>query len=197
MPEDERQHVGPRFIMGTDITLRRLTRDDLPHIRRWLDDSETRALIGATVPMSEEGAAKWFERVDSDPSRVWYVIVDDEDDSVIGEAGLLRLFPEWRTTDMTVIVGEKERRGKGHGSEAGRLLLDFAFNYLGLHRVAIGVVGFNEAALSFWRKLGFQEEGVQRDGYFHAGEFHDFVMMSVLEDDWRKQLGRVAGRGGQ
>ncbi|MCK4409132.1 MAG: GNAT family N-acetyltransferase [Candidatus Eisenbacteria sp.] len=197
MPEDERQHVGPRFIIGAGITLRALTRDDLPHIRRWLDDPELRGLIGATASMTEEGAGKWFERVDSDPSRIWYVIVDDEDDSVIGEAGLLRLFPEWRTTDMTVIVGEKERRGNGRGSEAGRLLLDFAFNYLGLHRVAIGVVGFNEAALSFWRKLGFREEGVQRDGYLHDGVFHDFVMMSVLEDEWREQHGRAVERGGQ
>ncbi len=197
MPEDERQRVGPRFIMGTGITLRRLTRDDLPHIRRWLDDPETRGLIGATAPMSEEDGEKWFERADSDPSRIWYVIVADEDDSVIGEAGLLRLSPEWRTTDMTVIVGEKEQRGKGHGGEAGRLLLDFAFNYLGLHRVAIGVVGFNEAALSFWKKLGFREEGVQRDGYVHDGAFHDFVMMSILEDEWRERYGGAAERGGQ
>ncbi len=189
MPENERQRVGPRFIIGESTTLRRLARDDLPHIRSWLDDPETRALIGATAPMTEEDAGKWFERVDSDPSRIWYVIVADSDDRVIGEAGLLRLSPEWRTTDMTVIVGKKEERGKGHGSEAGRLLLDFAFNYLGLHRVAIGVVGFNEAALSFWKKLGFREEGVQRDGYFRDGAFHDFVMMSILEDEWRERYG--------
>jgi RimJ/RimL family protein N-acetyltransferase len=94
---------------------------------------------------------------------------------------------------MTVIVGERDRRGNGHGSEAGRLLLDLAFNYLGLHRVAIGVVGFNERALSFWRRLGFREEGRQRDGYFHDGAFHDFVMMSVLEEEWRSgDAGRSA-----
>ena len=38
MPDNERQRVGPRFIIGESTTLRRLTRDDLPHIRRWLDD---------------------------------------------------------------------------------------------------------------------------------------------------------------
>ena len=55
--------------------------------------------------------------------------------------------------------------------------------------MAIGVVGFNEMALSFWKGLGFREEGVQRDGYFHDGAFHDFVMMSVLEDEWRERYG--------
>lgn len=187
MSDEQRPRLGPRFIMGTGITLRRLEADDLAHIRRWLDDPELRTLTGATAPMTEEDATKWFARVDRDPSRAWFVIVADEDDRVIGEAGLLRLSAEWRTTDMTVIIGEQADRGKGRGSEAGRLVLDFAFNYLGLHRVAIGVVGFNQAALSFWKKLGFREEGVQRDGYFHDGAFHDFVMMSILEDEWREQ----------
>ena len=185
---DDRRRIGPRFIMGNGITLRRLERGDLTQIREWLCDPELRVLIGATGAMSEDDAENWFARVDADPSRIWYVIVTD-DDRVIGEAGLLRLVPEWRTTDMTVIVGEKDQRGKGFGSEAGRLLLDLAFNYLGLHRVAIGVVGFNEAALSFWKKLGFREEGVQRDGYFHDGTFHDFVMMCILEDEWREYAG--------
>jgi RimJ/RimL family protein N-acetyltransferase len=190
---DERRRIGPRFIMGDGITLRRLERGDLEHIRRWLDDPELRTLIGATAPMSEGEAEKWFEHVDSDPSRIWYAIVTD-DDTVVGEAGLLRLVPEWRTTDMTIIVGEPSQRGKGYGSETGRLLLDFAFNYLGLHRVAIGVVGFNERALSFWKRLGFREEGLQREGYFHDGAFHDFVMMCVLEDEWRGATGAGDGQ---
>jgi len=189
MPDNQIQRIGPRFIMGTGVTLRRLELDDLAHIRRWLEDPELRALIGATAPMSEEDADKWFGLVDSDMSRMWFAVVSDEDDRVIGEAGLLRLSPEWRTTDMTVIIGEAGDRGRGHGTEAGRLLLDLAFNYLGLHRVAIGVVGFNEAALSFWKRLGFREEGLQRDGYFHDGAFHDFVMMCILEGEWRKLYG--------
>ena len=106
------------------------------HIRRWLDDPELRTLIGATAPMTEEDAGKWFECVDGDSSRMWYVIIADDDDSIIGEAGLLRLSPEWRTTDMTVIVGDEDRRGQGHGSEAGRLLLDLAFTF----NIAVAIV---------------------------------------------------------
>jgi len=121
--------------------------------------------------------------------RAWYVIVLDEDDRVIGEAGLIRMFPLWRTTDMSIVIGERDCWRKGYGRETGRLLLDLAFNYFGMHRVAIGVVGFHEQALSFWKSLGFRQEGVQRDGYFHNGGFHDFVMMSLLEDEWRATQG--------
>lgn len=187
MSREERRGVGPRFIMGGRVTLRRIEKSDLPHLRRWLDDPETRALIGETAPISAAQAEAWFDQAGSDPSRVWYMI-ETPDGRVIGECGLLRMFPEWRTTDMSIVIGEKDARGQGYGGEVGRLLLDLAFNYMGFHRVAIGVVGFNAAALRFWERLGFKKEGVQRDGYLHEGAFSDFVMMSIVEDEWRAQV---------
>lgn len=75
--------------------------------------------------------------------------------------------------------------GKGYGTEAGHLLLDYAFERLGFHRISIGVVGFNERALRFWQNLGFKREGVQRDGYYCDGKYSDFIMMSILEDEFK------------
>jgi RimJ/RimL family protein N-acetyltransferase len=51
--------------------------------------------------------------------------------------------------------------------------------------VTVGVVGFNEAALCFYEKVGFKREGVQRDGYYYDHQYHDFIMMSILEDEFR------------
>jgi RimJ/RimL family protein N-acetyltransferase len=55
-----------------------------------------------------------------------------------------------------------------------------------MHRVSLGVVGFNERALRFYEKAGFKRGGIQRDGYFHDHRYHDFVMMSILEDEFRR-----------
>jgi RimJ/RimL family protein N-acetyltransferase len=76
--------------------------------------------------------------------------------------------------------------GKGYGTEAGRLLLKYAFERLKFHRVSIGVVGFNDRAIRFWKSLGFKKEGVQKDGYYCDNEFSDFVMMSILEDQFKR-----------
>jgi RimJ/RimL family protein N-acetyltransferase len=143
-------------------------------------------MIGATEPMGEAEAKAWFEAIASDPSRAWYVIIRDEDDLVIGECGLLRMFPPWRRADMSIVIGERDAWRRGYGTEVGRLLLELAFDYMGFHRVAIGVVGFHEQALRFWERLGFRKEGVERDGYILEGTFHDFIMMSMLEDEWRE-----------
>jgi diamine N-acetyltransferase len=169
--------------------LRPLAREDLVHLRKWLGDAEIRGLIGEVSEMSKEDSERFLEKVRGDAQRTWFMVVVKENNRAIGEAGLLRMDRVWRTTDISVIIWERQEWDKGYGTEAVLLLLDHAFGHLSFHRVAIGVVGFNERALRFWTKIGFKKEGVQRDGYFYDGKYHDFVLMSILEDEFRKLYG--------
>jgi diamine N-acetyltransferase len=173
------------FLVGKRLYLRPLEKADLAHIRAWANDPQVRRLTGEVKPMSEAGAEEFYERMRNDPDRIWFVVVLKEGDRPIGEAGLLRMFPPWRTTDLSIILGDKGAWGQGYGTEAILLLLDYAFGCLNMHRAAIGVVGWNERALAFYEKVGFRREGVQRDGYYHGHEYSDFVMMSILEDEYR------------
>ncbi len=175
MTFDEKSKIKSGFLIGKRVYLRALEKEDLIYIRKWSNDPEIRKLIGEVVSMSQADADKFLERVYSDNTREWFVIVLKEKDRVIGETGLLRMFPAWRTTDISIIIGEKDAWGKGYGTEAILLLLDYAFRCLNFHRVAIGVVGFNKRAISFWKKIGFKKEGVERDGYYYNHKYFDFV----------------------
>ncbi len=153
-------------LKGKRLTLRPLTSDDVLLIQRWSADPELQKLIGETEPMSDADAKQLLQKAREDETLLWFAIEVRATEQVIGEAGLLRIFPAWRTADLTIILGEPAARGRGYGTEAIRLLIDHAFRELRLHRLAIGVVGFNETALAFYEKIGFRREGVQRDGYF-------------------------------
>ncbi|UCC62697.1 MAG: GNAT family N-acetyltransferase [Anaerolineae bacterium] len=181
------QGVRSAFLLGQRVYLRPSEEDDLVCVRKWANDSEVRRLTGEVTPMSQADAEEFLERVRSDENRLWFVVVLKEGDRAIGEAGLLRMFHPWRTTDLSLIIGEKDAWGRGYGSEAIQLLLDYAFGYLGFHRVAVGVAGFNERAIRFYEKVGFRREGVQRDGYYYDYEYHDFIMMSILEHEFREK----------
>lgn len=180
-------------LIGRRVCLRPFRRDDVKYLQKWSNDAELRKLAGEVEPMSQAETEKFYKELRADKDRIWFMIVLKRNDRVIGEAGLLRMFRPWRTTDITIIIGEKDLWGKGYGTEAGRLLLDYAINQLGFHRVSIGVVGFNERALRFWESLGFKKEGVERDGYYCDNKHSDFIMMSILEDEF-KLHGRVVGR---
>ncbi len=180
MPSSE-----PGFLVGKRVLLRPFEKSDLPLTIRWNNDPEIRSLTGEVYPFTSHSAEVWYDRLQEDPGRIWFVIEERETGNPIGECGLLRIFTAWRTTDLTIILGEKSSHGKGYGTEAITLLLDYAFGALAMHRVSIGVVGFNERALAFYEKVGFRREGIQRDGYYYNHQFSDFVMLSILEDEFR------------
>jgi len=177
--------VKTSFLVGERVYLRPFEREDLPSIQAWSNNPEVRCLTGEVRPMSQIGAGECLERVREDRDRVWFVVALREDGRIVGEAGLLRMFPAWRTTDLSLIIGDREAWDQGYGTEAILLLLDYAFGALNFHRVSVGVVGFNQRALRFYRKVGFRQEGIHRDGYFYDHEYHDFVMMNLLEDEYR------------
>lgn len=82
------------------------------------------------------------------------------------------------------LIGEKEHRGKGYGTDAKMLLLDFAFNALGLHKVCSRVFAFNGRSRRYGEKCGYTVEGVLKEQHFHNGEFHDELVMAVFRRDW-------------
>lgn len=102
------------------------------------------------------------------------------------------MFEPWKTTDLTMIIGEKDAWRKGYGSEAITILLDYTFEQLKFHRVALGVVGFNERAIGFYKNIGFKQEGVQREGYFYDNKYSDFIMMSILDKEYEEYKAKRA-----
>ena len=75
--------------------------------------------------------------------------------------------------------------GRGYGTEATRLVRDFAFGPLRLHRLALEVNSFNHAAIAVYERAGFVREGVRRDAIRHEGRWHDVLDMALLESDPR------------
>lgn len=175
-----------KYLEGDRVYLRTLKKSDLEELDSLMDDRETLALTGSVYPNTEKELEEGIERCQSTDSRVWFAIVDKNTHRIIGETGFLRIFMPWRTSDFTLEIWNKDYWGKGIGREVATLMFDYGFNYLNLHRLAIGVVEKNARALRFWERVGFKEEGRQKEGYYSEGRYSDFVMMYLLEDEYRR-----------
>lgn len=83
----------------------------------------------------------------------------------------------------------EESRGKGYGPEAINWALDWAFQCAGLHKVSLGCFAFNHNALELYPRLGFVEEGRERESIFYRRAWYDLVLFSMLEHEWEKLRG--------
>ncbi|KAJ5889658.1 Acyl-CoA N-acyltransferase [Penicillium tannophilum] len=86
---------------------------------------------------------------------------------------------------------KEESRGKGYGPEAINWALDWAFQCAWLHKVSLGCFGFNHHALGLYPRLGFVEEGRERESVFHRRAWYDMVLFSMLEHEWEDLRSKV------
>ena len=170
-------------IRGKKVILREQRPEDAKFFAYWFNRPEIMFQCGFTEPTDEETELRYINEYHRTDDSVWFTITDPEG-GIIGETGLLRMFPAWHQTDLTIIIPDPEKQSKGYGTEAISLILDLAFREYDMHRVSIGVVGLNTEALKFYEKVGFRKEGIQEDGYYYDGKYSDFVMMRILSDEW-------------
>ena len=175
-----------RTVKGTNVILREQREDDAKFFAYWFNQPEVMFKCGFEKPTDEEEEKRYISVYHKSEDARWFTITD-LDGNVIGETGLLRMFPAWRCTDLTIIIPDPKMRHKGYGTEAIRIMLDMAFDRYEMNRVAIGVVGKNTEALAFYKKIGFRQEGIQEQGYYYDGEYSNFVMMRILRSEWKQK----------
>jgi RimJ/RimL family protein N-acetyltransferase len=106
--------------------------------------------------------------------------------NAVGALGLRGINWRSRHAEYWIYLGDRLARGKGLAEEASRLLLRFAFDTLGLHRVFLQVNVSNHSAISLYRRLGFVEEGKLRAAVFVDGRFVDRLLLSMLSHEFRQ-----------
>lgn len=92
-----------------------------------------------------------------------------------------------RSSGLGVSIVE-EFQGGGYGSEAINWILDAGFRRANLHSITLSVFSFNPA-FKLYERLGFKVDGRRRDALWFDSKWHDTIIMSILEDEWRKIRG--------
>jgi RimJ/RimL family protein N-acetyltransferase len=148
-----------------------------------------RQYIGLYLPMTEMYEEKFIEELGTTRARSDIILVIEaiEGDSTkpIGNCGLHGIDPKDRSAVFGIAIGEKDYWSRGYGAEAARLLINYGFQQLNLHRISSGAFAFNERSLKLHKKVGFREEGRMRQATFKNGQYHDHVMFGILREEWR------------
>ncbi|GAA3695879.1 GNAT family protein [Arthrobacter ginkgonis] len=125
----------------------------------------------------------WYRTRAEQPDRMDLAVVDPASGECVGEIVLNDWEPGNQTCNLRILIGPRGR-GRGLGTEAIRLLLDYAFAQTDLFRIELEVYTFNTRALRVYERVGFIPEGRRRAAHVFDGVRFDAITMSVLLPDW-------------
>ncbi|UNK17492.1 GNAT family N-acetyltransferase [Paenibacillus sp. N3/727] len=174
-----------RFLEGERVYLRPIGQDDAEGYFRMLFNPEVRRLTGTQHSFTLEGVRRFIEGKSADDSTVLLLIALSDTDEVIGDIALQDIDHVNRNANVRIAIDSDNHKGKGYGPESIRLLIEYGFGVLNLHRIELQVFAYNERAIKAYEKVGFSREGVQRDALYYNHQYHDSIMMSILADEYR------------
>ena len=169
------------FIRGGETGLRGIREADRNTFLCWHDDGSIREKIGGIFPFSEN-TFKAICRSYNEPTPpdIWFAVC--EKDVLIGIAGLHSIKYIQRNAELAILIGEKEDRNKGKGRRILKLLEEYAFGTLNLHRLYAYVYSDNTSALYFFEKCLWKHEGTMKDASFWNHRFRDVEIWGKLND---------------
>lgn len=165
----------------SQINLRALKKSDSNLILEWMKNDKLRYLIGTVYPITELEHENWFEnRMLEKDNRLFIIEIDNE--IPIGVIGFKNL--DWvnRNSELFIYIGNLEYWGKGYGTQALKLLIEFAFNKINLHMLYLEVFSYNKGAIKMYEKLGFKKDGILRQSKFQDGKYYDKIIMSKINE---------------
>ncbi len=167
-------------ITGELVALGPLLRDLVPLYQRWMNDLVTARNLGRVGPLTHKAEQAWYDRAALSETNASFTIYDRATMQPVGTAQLMDIRHRNRRADFGISIGEPEFRGRGYGTEATQLMLDYAFTVVGLHNVALTVAEFNPAGIRAYEKAGFREFGRRKECWLMNGRLWDEIHMQCL-----------------
>lgn len=186
------------MLKGEKIILRAIKKDDAKYFFKWLNDSEVTKYLGFHLPINEAAEEKWIEDINykKNLTDIVFIIELLKENLVIGFCSLGKINYKDRNAECMIVIGEKDYWCRGHGVEVARLLISYAFNQLNLRRIYTGAYSFNKRSIKTLLRIGFKQEGVQREAVFKNGTYHNNILFGILRSEWDMAFSQYKNRGG-
>jgi len=165
---------------------------DAKNVLVFLNDPEVRRFLvpGIPYPLSVIEEERWIEGQSKEAECKSFAIILKETVEYIGGCGFNRINWQSRVATIGIFLGQPFWN-KGLGTEAVRILIEFAFGELNVNKIKLQVFSFNKRAIRSYEKNGFKIEGVLREEVYRNGQYYDEIVMGLLASEWKDR--RSAG----
>ena len=175
-------------LTGASIALRELRASDAPSLYAMLTTEEVARFI-SPPPSTVEGFERfiaWTQRQRSAGTYACFAVALRGSDTAIGIFQLRELEPGFGTAEWGFAIGSGYW-GTGVFQEGAELLVTFAFEQVGVHRLEARAAIRNTRGNGALRKIGAVAEGLLRKSFLKNGEYLDQALWTILDEDWKAQ----------
>jgi len=171
------------LLEGKSVNLRVMEKEDLPLFAEWVNMPE---VFGEYNPLRQISRAEIEKDYDKGTLELTDFIIEKKDGSKVG---LICHFTLTHPVGKMLEIGYSlvpSERGKGYGTEAVGIMVDFLFLSKSIERVQACTDARNVASQRVLEKAGFKREGTMRKYLFIRGEWRDAYLYSILREEWRE-----------
>jgi len=177
--------AGLPVLTNKGVTLRELRISDAQSLFAMLTTEEVSRFI-SPPPSTVEGFERfiaWTIRQRELGTYACFAVTVQGSDTAIGIFQVRELEPGFQTAEWGFAIGSPYW-GTGVFQKGAELVINFAFETVGVHRLEARAAVKNGRGNGALRKIGAVQEGVLRKSFFRRGEYLDQVLWTILDEDW-------------
>jgi ribosomal-protein-alanine N-acetyltransferase len=174
-------------LAGSMVTLRDLRLSDAPSLLAMLATEEVARFI-SPPPTTVDGFERfiaWTHRERAAGNYVCFGVVPHGLDTAVGIFQIRQLEPGFATAEWGFALGSAYW-GTGVFLDAAKMVVDFAFEGVGVHRLEARAAIVNGRGNGALRKIGAMQEGILRKSFLRNGVYLDLALWTILDEDWRR-----------
>jgi RimJ/RimL family protein N-acetyltransferase len=178
---------GPPVLQGVGVTLRELRMGDSKPLLALLTSEEVTRFISPppTTLAGFERFISWTLREREAGRYLCFAVVPDGYDTAVGIFQVRQLDPTFGTAEWGFAVGSAFW-GSGLFRAGADLVIEFAFDVIGVHRLEARAAVENGRGNSALRKVGGVREGILKKSFLRGGKYLDQELWSILSEDWHR-----------
>ena len=134
-------------------------------------------------PKSAEDIARIYSKFSYPAGRIFQIFASIGEESSTRGIGMVALNDiDWKNRNAQghISIWDKEARNKGFGNEAMKLMVDYGFNDLGLHRIYSIIIAGNDLVINTAKSVGFKVEAQMTGCFFVGGRYKNGVLVSII-----------------
>lgn len=173
-------------IKGENVYLRPITAQDTELVLRWRNSPEVVQNFIYRKPITVEEHTSWLENKVFTGQVHQFIICDREDGMPLGSAYIQNIDEEHHRAEWGLFLGSERTYNRGIGTQTAFLIMDYAFETLGLHKLTSRVLAHNKPCIRMNEKIGYRQEAYLKDELFMDGKYEDLIYYGLIKGEIRR-----------